>query len=170
MIFGFNPDLITILLYAVALTDTNRSIKLKGVSLDFFKLHFSSGCISITFSNEKKRKKISSIFKMETLPIILDGNTLSPKVLVDLQSFDTKIALSENAWEVVNKARDVIDRVLTDGRTVYGINTGFGKFCRVLVSPEKLVLLQNNLITSHSCGVGKPIDPKRARSLMGKVI
>lgn len=98
--------------------------------------------------------------------VTLDGHTLTPETLVNLQNFETEIELSEEAWNAVHKSREVIDRVLADGRTVYGINTGFGKFCRVLVSPESLVDLQQNLITSHSCGVGNPISPKRARSLM----
>ena len=96
----------------------------------------------------------------------LDGASLSPETLVQLQNFETEIDLTEEAWAEVGKSREVIDRVLRDGRTVYGINTGFGKFCRVLVSPEKLEELQQNLITSHSCGVGHPIQPKRARMLM----
>lgn len=56
--------------------------------------------------------------------------------------------------------------MLEDGRTVYGINTGFGKFCRVLISPEDLTDLQHNLITSHACGVGPDLSPQRARTLM----
>ena len=55
---------------------------------------------------------------------------------------------------------------MDEGRTVYGINTGFGKFCRVLISPDKLQDLQFNLITSHACGVGPDLSPQRARTLM----
>ena len=98
--------------------------------------------------------------------VYLDGQTLSPEVLVSLQSFETSIDLTDQAWSNVKEARGVIDRVLEDGRTVYGINTGFGKFCRVLISPEDLTDLQHNLITSHACGVGPDLSPQRARTLM----
>ena len=37
---------------------------------------------------------------------------------------------------------------------VYGITTGFGKFARTVISPDKLEELQENLIRSHSAGVG----------------
>ncbi|CAG5110526.1 Oidioi.mRNA.OKI2018_I69.chr2.g4919.t1.cds [Oikopleura dioica] len=101
---------------------------------------------------------------MET--VLLNGNDLTPETLKSLQSFESKIDLSESAWEAVRSARKVIDKVLDEKRTVYGINTGFGKFCRVLVEPERLVELQNNLITSHACGVGECIPVGQARGLM----
>lgn len=91
---------------------------------------------------------------------------MSPEVLVKLQDFEAQLDLSEEAWANVKKSRQVIDKVLAEGRTVYGINTGFGKFCRVLISPDKLQDLQFNLITSHACGVGQDLSPQRARTLM----
>ncbi|CBY13845.1 unnamed protein product [Oikopleura dioica] len=101
---------------------------------------------------------------MET--VFLNGQDLTPETLKSLQSFESKIDLTESAWEAVKNARKVIDKVLDEKRTVYGINTGFGKFCRVLVEPERLVELQNNLITSHACGVGECIPVGQARALM----
>lgn len=41
---------------------------------------------------------------------------------------------------------------------VYGVTTGFGNFASEVISIEDRARLQLNLITSHSVGVGKPID------------
>ena len=39
--------------------------------------------------------------------VFLDGKTLTPETLVSLQKFDSKIDLTESAWEAVKKSREV---------------------------------------------------------------
>jgi histidine ammonia-lyase len=57
----------------------------------------------------------------------------------------------------VRRFRAVVERALRDGRTVYGVNTGFGKLSDVRIKPDQLLELQRNLLLSHSAGLGKPI-------------
>lgn len=63
---------------------------------------------------------------MET--VFLNGQDLTPETLKSLQSFESKIDLTESAWEAVKNARKVIDKVLDEKRTVYGINTGLTRY------------------------------------------
>jgi histidine ammonia-lyase len=49
---------------------------------------------------------------------------------------------------------------------VYGVNTGFGKLASVRIAPEDTATLQRNLILSHCCGVGEPIEEATARLVM----
>uniref|UniRef100_A0A8C8CU88 Histidine ammonia-lyase n=1 Tax=Oncorhynchus tshawytscha TaxID=74940 RepID=A0A8C8CU88_ONCTS len=49
---------------------------------------------------------------------------------------------------------------------VYGITTGFGKFARTVIPVHKLKELQENLVRSHSAGVGNPLSPERTRMLL----
>lgn len=49
---------------------------------------------------------------------------------------------------------------------VYGVNTGFGKLASVKIAPEDTAQLQRNLILSHCCGVGAPLDTAAARLMM----
>lgn len=51
-------------------------------------------------------------------------------------------------------------------QVVYGITTGFGKFARTVISADKLEELQENLIRSHSAGVGPPLPLERTRMLL----
>ena len=61
--------------------------------------------------------------------IYLDGNSLSPDVLVDeLGSGKKQIDLTPQAWEKVAKSRAVVDEFLASNTVAYGINTGFGNF------------------------------------------
>lgn len=47
-----------------------------------------------------------------------------------------------------------VDDIIQSGRTVYGINTGFGKLANVRIDDDDLSRLQRNLIESHACGTG----------------
>jgi histidine ammonia-lyase len=66
----------------------------------------------------------------------------------------------------VAENRAVVDRIVAEGRTVYGINTGFGQFATVVIPPDQLQLLQLNLIRSHAAGVGEPLPKAQTRALM----
>eukprot|EP00744_Colponema_vietnamica_P003713 GILI01005642.1.p1 GENE.GILI01005642.1~~GILI01005642.1.p1 ORF type:complete len:538 (+),score=108.85 GILI01005642.1:27-1640(+) len=99
---------------------------------------------------------------------LLDGNTLTPEMLYDLGLANPPlpIGLTEDAWHRVRKARRVVDDIVSSGKIVYGINTGFGKFESTIIPPHLVKELQYNLIRSHCAGVGEPLLPHRARMMM----
>ncbi|MDE7347839.1 MAG: histidine ammonia-lyase [Muribaculaceae bacterium] len=80
---------------------------------------------------------------------------LIEKILKD----NAKLTLSEEAKEKIQNCRDFLD-TKTDENTVpiYGVTTGFGSLCNRHIAPGDLVTLQENLIKSHSCSVGTPVD------------
>ncbi|PZO68298.1 MAG: histidine ammonia-lyase [Paracoccus denitrificans] len=49
---------------------------------------------------------------------------------------------------------------------VYGVNTGFGKLASIKIEAKDTATLQRNLILSHCCGVGEPIEPETVRLIM----
>jgi histidine ammonia-lyase len=51
-------------------------------------------------------------------------------------------------------------------KAVYGINTGFGPLCTTKVSPKETKSLQENLLLSHSVGVGNPISPDLSKLML----
>lgn len=66
----------------------------------------------------------------------------------------------------LEKYRALVDKALTSGNTVYGINTGFGFLSDVKIEPSKLRELQENLIRSHACGVGPRVEDEVVRALL----
>jgi histidine ammonia-lyase len=64
------------------------------------------------------------------------------------------MALSSAAQERININRAYLDNILKGGGTYYGINTGFGSLCNVRIKDDELAQLQENLVTSHACGMG----------------
>ncbi|TMW57310.1 hypothetical protein Poli38472_003235 [Pythium oligandrum] len=100
-------------------------------------------------------------------PLVLDGVSLCAEDLVALSKGLKKLELSPQAWERVARGREVVDNILKDKRRVaYGINTGFGLFSNVIIDPEKLTELQENLIRSHASGTGTPLTPNQTRMLL----
>ena len=77
-----------------------------------------------------------------------------------------KVVLSDKSKKKVLKTRQELELLLKQGKTMYGINTGFGELASARISGSNLKKLQVNLIRSHSCGVGEPLSEKEARGLM----
>ena len=77
-----------------------------------------------------------------------------------------RVRLSPAAVERVRAARAVVERITEEGRTVYGITTGFGRLSHVKIPHDQLAELQHNLIRSHSSGVGEPFDVPTTRAAM----
>ena len=75
-------------------------------------------------------------------------------------------ALSDGARQGIARSAATIDAILADGRTVYGVNTGFGLLAKKTVAPEQLAELQRNLILSHCCGVGAPLPDDVVRLIL----
>jgi histidine ammonia-lyase len=76
------------------------------------------------------------------------------------------VTLSEAARERIDRGRDYVESLLRDGRPVYGVNTGFGKFQQVRVGAHQLLELQRNLVLSHAIGVGPPFEPEVVRGIL----
>ena len=72
---------------------------------------------------------------------------------------NAKLALSEAARQKIQYCRDFLDKK-TDENTVpvYGVTTGFGSLCNKHISRDELTTLQENLVKSHSCSIGTPVD------------
>jgi histidine ammonia-lyase len=77
-----------------------------------------------------------------------------------------KVSFSPLASEKMQASRAVVDRLVASGKTAYGINTGFGKLASVRISTEQVRQLQVNLVRSHCCGVGEPLNRSETRAIM----
>ncbi len=76
-----------------------------------------------------------------------------------------KITLTPKDLEQVKANRSYLDNKIAGGGTYYGINTGFGSLCDVRIDDNQLKELQENLVTSHSCGFGDEV-PQEIVKLM----
>jgi histidine ammonia-lyase len=98
--------------------------------------------------------------------LILEGQPLTPAEIEAVAVGARRVMVSPAALERAALGRACIERILASGRTVYGVNTGFGKLADVHIPPESLAALQTNLVRSHACGLGQPLSQAESRAML----
>jgi histidine ammonia-lyase len=96
----------------------------------------------------------------------LDGQRLSLAQVVAVARGQEEVTLARSSQNRVAESRKIVEAIISEGRTVYGINTGFGKLSDVRIEPSQLRELQLNLVRSHSCGLGTPLSIEEARAML----
>ena len=68
--------------------------------------------------------------------------------------------------ERVAAARAFLEKSLSEGRVIYGVNTGIGHLAAVRVEPAKVEELQRNIVRSHAAGMGPPLGDDEVRAVL----
>ena len=63
-------------------------------------------------------------------------------------------------------SRAVVERLVAENATAYGITTGFGDLANVRIEPSQTAELQRNLVRSHAAGVGEPLPEDVVRAML----
>ena len=74
--------------------------------------------------------------------------------------------LSEASRQKVISSRKIVEKIVAQKAPVYGINTGIGSLCTTMISEEKTRLLQQNVLKSHSVGVGEAVPDEIAKLML----
>lgn len=98
--------------------------------------------------------------------IKLTGETLTLVQMAKLLNEQGNVILHKDSLEKVQRSRQAVEEIVRENRTVYGINTGFGKFSDVSIDEKDTKDLQLHLIRSHACGVGEPFSEKVSRAMV----
>src|SRR3954469_5109346 len=109
------------------------------------------------------------IAAVETPPFRLGDDLLTLETLAEVARAGRKVEIGRRAHAAMNRSRAVVDRVVAGGDSapaVYGVNTGFGALAEVRISADQVVRLQQNLVRSHSSGVGQPLPRDAVRGMM----
>ncbi|PWE54744.1 histidine ammonia-lyase [Metarhizobium album] len=80
------------------------------------------------------------------------------------------LALSDQARQRIVAARGIVEALVEREIRGYGINTGVGALCDVIISRENQQALSRNIILSHACGVGQPLEKAETRAVMAAQI
>lgn len=92
---------------------------------------------------------------MKRKVFFIDGKSLSVENSIEIVHGNFELKLSKNSVSKIKASRKLVEKWIENKEVVYGINTGFGEFKDVIISPEDTEKLQRNLILSHSAGIGK---------------
>src|SRR6185503_19720497 len=98
-------------------------------------------------------------FLMSTYSIHISKKLNINDLAAFLQDADAKVQLSEEAKQAIIKGRTYLEEKLKKHKApIYGVNTGFGALCNVVIPDNELEALQENLIKSHACGMGNKVS------------
>ncbi|MCL4332150.1 MAG: histidine ammonia-lyase [Candidatus Thermoplasmatota archaeon] len=98
--------------------------------------------------------------------IELDGNSLNLDQISHAVFEGGSVHLSEVSINNLQRSRNQLEKKLSEGRTMYGINTGFGSLYNVRIPEDRVSDLQKNLLRSHASGVGPAMPPEYIRAMM----
>ena len=80
---------------------------------------------------------------------------------------NNQLVLSAESKARIEKCRSYLDhKIEAQKEPVYGITTGFGSLCNRSIPKEDLSQLQVNLVISHACGIGEPVEPEIVRLML----
>jgi len=96
----------------------------------------------------------------------IDGEHLRVEDVIRVARYGERVELGEEIKQRVEKARNSIEKILKEGKPIYGVNTGFGELANIRIEDEKIKELQENLIRSHSCGTGEALKEEEVRAIM----
>ncbi|MFZ4106309.1 histidine ammonia-lyase [Flavobacterium sp.] len=97
----------------------------------------------------------------------ISSEVLQLDTLQEIISQNKQIALSEEAKTAIQKCREYLDaKMESQNAPIYGINTGFGSLCNVIISNKNLSQLQENLVKSHACGTGEEVPSEIVKIML----
>ncbi|MEH6628452.1 MAG: histidine ammonia-lyase, partial [Motiliproteus sp.] len=101
------------------------------------------------------------MFNLNITPGLMDLSTLRK-----VYQQPVKIELNQWCHDAVAASVATVKKVIDQGRTVYGVNTGFGLLANTRIDDKELQLLQRSIVLSHAAGVGKLMSAPTVRLLM----
>ena len=83
-----------------------------------------------------------------------------------LATFDLSLTLAPESYEDIAAGRRLIDSVIEEGKTTYGVNTGFGSLSDTPIAKDDLAELQRRLVLSNAAGTGPPLPDSVVRLII----
>jgi len=100
------------------------------------------------------------------MTLTIDSQPVGLAELRDAWRNPVTVEIGEGARRRIAESGEYIAEVVASGEQVYGVNTGFGQLAQVGISNDELAHLQENLVRSHSVGVGENLDDNIVRLAM----
>ena len=100
------------------------------------------------------------------MTVFLNPGAATLAQLKDIWTAQRAVRLNPAAGPAIEAAARIVAQAAAGGDPVYGVNTGFGKLASVKIAAEDTGCLQRNLVLSHCCGVGEPLDVATTRLMM----
>src|SRR5262245_18404318 len=116
-----------------------------------------SACISANHMNATSGRTIR-----------IDNGPVRIEDIVGIAEGSAHVVLSDSHefCGAINRGTDFLDRLLREDGAIYGVTTGYGDSCAVLVPVELVGELPRHLYTYHGRGLGAYLSPVQTRAVM----
>jgi histidine ammonia-lyase len=96
----------------------------------------------------------------------LTGHDLTPVDFYQVALENRRVGLSPRARQAMTQSRKLVEGIMDGKEAVYGVTTGVGSLSTERIEPAQARELQLNVVRSHACGVGEPLDAGETRGLL----
>ena len=100
------------------------------------------------------------------MAVIITGKKLMIEDVYRVAHGKERVELHPDAVERIKKCRKFIEKKIDEKEIMYGVNTGIGEFCEVILTDEQIQQFQKYLIYNHSAGIGEPVPIEEVRAAM----
>ncbi|AJY73399.1 histidine ammonia-lyase [Paenibacillus beijingensis] len=98
--------------------------------------------------------------------IVIDGSALRIDDVILVARKAAQVELAQTVKNKIMKCRRFVDQIVEEQKPVYGITTGLGDLVNVRLTPDEAAQLSRNVVMSHACGVGEPLETDQVRAIM----
>lgn len=106
-----------------------------------------------------------SIYGKTKLFTLMPG-TLTLDELRQIARGQVQLVLNKRCHAEIQASCETVDKLLAVGKTIYGINTGFGLLANTVIDTNQLHELQRRLVLSHAVGVGEVLNDEVMRLVL----
>ncbi len=100
------------------------------------------------------------------MTILLGARRLTIEDVVRVAREGERVELSPQALERIKHCRQMLERKAAAREIMYGVNTGVGELCDVVLDDDQVQQFQRFLIYNHAAGIGEPCPIADVRAAM----
>ncbi len=100
------------------------------------------------------------------MPVVVDGSPLTVGDVAAVALGTATAVPGDDLDARMEPARALVERVVANDETVYGITTGFGALANTRIRADQASDLQYDLLRSHASGVGPYLEPEVVRAML----
>ena len=81
-----------------------------------------------------------------------------------------ELVVGPEALARITHGKALVEAIVAQGIRGYGVNTGVGALCDVIVDRAQQSALSRNIVMSHACAVGEPLGIGETRAIMAAAV
>ena len=94
----------------------------------------------------------------------ITGENLMIEDVIAVARYKAKVIVPNEVFGRVQSNWNALEKMINDGKIMYGTNTGVGAFGNSILPTEKTIELSYRMVRAHASGVGNPVSEEISRA------